>query len=62
MVSPPLDVPTPLAKTTLPSILPWLVMVSSNVSVIEIAPTRVLYWEGGRTDVAPVVTVLESAT
>jgi hypothetical protein len=27
-------------------------------SVIEIAPTRVLYWEGGRTDVPPVVTEL----
>jgi len=27
-------------------------------SVIEIAPTRVLYWAGGRTDVAPTVTEL----
>ena len=31
-------------------------------SVIEIAPTRVLYWEGGRTDLAPVVTELHGAS
>lgn len=30
-------------------------------SVIEIAPTRVLYWEGGRTDAAPVITELVSS-
>jgi hypothetical protein len=30
-------------------------------SVIEIVPTRVLYWAGGRTDLAPVITVLEPA-
>lgn len=30
-------------------------------SVIEIAPTRVLYWPAGRTDEAPVITVLEPA-
>ena len=30
-------------------------------SVIEIAPTRVLYWEDGRTDRPPVVTVLHGA-
>lgn len=30
-------------------------------SVIEIAPTRVLYWPDGRTEVAPEVTVLETA-
>ena len=30
-------------------------------SVIEIAPTRVLYWEGGRTDRAPAVTELHGA-
>jgi hypothetical protein len=28
-------------------------------SIIAIAPTRVLYWEGGRTDQPPIVTVLE---
>ena len=30
-------------------------------SVIEIVPTRVLYWSGGDTSAAPVVTVLEPA-
>ena len=30
-------------------------------SVIEIAPTRVLYWADGRTDAAPVVTELVTA-
>ena len=29
-------------------------------SVIEIAPTRALYWEGGLTDAAPVITELVS--
>jgi general stress protein 26 len=30
-------------------------------SVIEITPTRVLYWEGGRTDAPPTISVLERA-